>query len=56
MLTMYARRFIERKCIRARYSPMTPIAKSWAPEKMAMMEARNGNPGKLPSRKWQAMT
>ena len=31
--------------ILARYSPMTPRAKRLAPEKMAMMEARNGKPG-----------
>jgi hypothetical protein len=30
--------------MRARYSPITPRAKSCAPEKMAMIEARNGNP------------
>ena len=33
------------QCIRARYSPMMPSAKSWAPEKIAITEARNGKPG-----------
>src|SRR2546423_12118225 len=48
--TTYAGRFMERKCIRAKYSPITPKAKSCAPEKIETIEAKNGNPGTLPSR------
>ena len=33
-----------RKCIRARYSPMTPIENNCIPEKIAIVDARNGNP------------
>jgi hypothetical protein len=36
-----------RRCIRARYSPMIPRAKSWTPEKIATMDAKNGKPGTL---------
>jgi len=46
--TAYAGRSITRKCIRARYSPKMPIAKSCAPEKMAIAEARNAKPGTTP--------
>src|SRR5438552_3148175 len=31
--------------MRARYSPMMPMAKSCAPANMAMIDARNENPG-----------
>ena len=34
-----------RKCIRARYSPMTPKVMSCTPENKAMVDARNANPG-----------
>ena len=33
---------------RSSYSPMMPSAKSCAPEKMAMIDARNGKPGNAP--------
>jgi len=46
-LTTYTGRSMLRLKIRARYSPMMPRAKSWAPEKMAMMEARKGKPATL---------
>ena len=40
------------KCCLARYSPIIPIANNCAPENMAMIEAKNGNPGTgEPSRK-----
>ena len=42
--TIYAGLSIVRMCIRPRYAPMMPSAKSWAPEKTAMMEARKGKP------------
>lgn len=42
--TIYAGRSIVRMCIRPRYSPRMPSANSCAPEKIATMEARNGNP------------
>jgi hypothetical protein len=38
---------MDRKCILARYSPIIPRANNWAPEKMAMSEAKKGNPGTL---------
>ncbi len=31
--------------MRARYSPITPRASNWAPEKMVMMDARKAKPG-----------
>jgi hypothetical protein len=40
---------MSRKCIRERYSPMTPREKSCTPEKIAMIEARKGKPAGLPS-------
>src|SRR5262249_6740516 len=46
--TTYTGRSMERKCTRARYSPMMPRAKSCAPEKIAMIDARKGKPGTLP--------
>ena len=33
-----------RICMRPRYSPRMPSANNCAPEKMAMIEARNGKP------------
>lgn len=36
---------INRKCIRAKYSPITPSVTSCTPENMAMVAARKGNPG-----------
>jgi len=39
-----------RACMRARYSPMMPSEKSWAPEKIAIIEARNEKPGTTPPR------
>src|SRR2546421_276987 len=46
--TVYAGRSMIRRCIRARYSPIIPRAKSWAPENIAIAEARNGKPGIAP--------
>ena len=37
-------RSMVRRWIRAMYSPIIPSAHSWAPERIAMMDARNGNP------------
>jgi len=38
---------IVRKYIRDRYSPVIPSTRSCAPEKIAIIEARKGNPGRL---------
>ena len=38
--------------IRAIYSPKIPNANNWVPEKITIKEARNENPGTLPSVKY----
>src|SRR5438105_2797825 len=48
--TRYVGRAMLRRCMRARYSPMMPSAKSCTPAKIAMTEARKGNPGTLAPR------
>src|SRR5712692_9214138 len=45
--TTYDGRSMVRAYMRARYSPMIPRVSSWAPEKIAIREARKGNPGTL---------
>src|SRR5215208_4119413 len=48
-LTTYVGLSMLRSNIRARYSPNIPRAKSCAPLNRAMMDAKNGKPGKLPT-------
>jgi hypothetical protein len=55
MRSAYVEQSMARKCIFAGYSPITPNTKSCAPEKMAMVAARNGNPGTLPPAKTYRM-
>jgi hypothetical protein len=44
----YGGRSMMRRCMRARYSPMTPSVTSCTPAKIEMIEARNGKPGTAP--------